>query len=74
MSASSLAELRDRIDRTTYADEQETLARLLPETGLEASDGERIARSAADLVRRIRETAGAGAYGSVSGRIRAFDR
>ncbi len=60
MSASSLAELRDRIDRTTYADEQETLARLLPETGLEASDGERIARSAADLVRRIRETAGPG--------------
>ena len=54
---SNLSRLRTRIDNLKYVDESSALAELVEAAALSNADRERICAAAADLVRRIRNTA-----------------
>ena len=60
MTQNDLAALRDRIDALTYADEADTVARLIETAALSPEDRARISAAGAGLVRRIRDNSDPG--------------
>ena len=60
MTQNDLAALRDRIDALTYADEADTVARLIETAALSPEDRGRISAAGAGLVRRIRDNSDPG--------------